>query len=75
MSVLICSRVNNKFVYIDQRRTYSKLSLQGHENRNVASETILPHCIVGDDGERVIVGRSKNTTTMMLVFMTSRLDE
>ena len=35
----------------------------------------LPHCNVGDDGERVIVGRSKNTTTMMLVFMTSRLDE
>jgi hypothetical protein len=30
---------------------------------------------LGDDGERVIVGRSKNTTTLMLVFMTSRLDE
>ena len=61
-------------------RLFFKLSsenvkMQGHEYRNVALERISPHCIVGDDGERVIVGRSKNTTTMMLVFMTSRLDE
>ena len=45
------------------------------KHRNAALERISIHYIVGDDGERVIVGRSKNTTTMMLVFMTSRLDE
>ena len=49
--------------------------MQGHEYRNAALERISIHCIVRDDGERVIVGRSKNTTTLMLVFMTSRLDE
>ena len=49
--------------------------MQGREYRNASTKRNSPHCTVGDDGERVIVGRSKNTTTMMLVFMTSRLDE
>ena len=61
-------------------RLYSKLSsknvkMQGREYRNDSSKRNSPHWTVVDDGERVIVGRSKNTTTMMLVFMTSRLDE